>query len=131
MFLAGDNENIGSAGRLTEFPNILCDPNQGSTRTVTQWINTACFATPAFGTLGSGNKHAYYSDPLVNWDASIAKQWPFGEGRRVEFRTEFFDLPNSHTFDPPWSEYPDPTFGVVSGTRQGGRNVQFALKIHW
>lgn len=131
FYLNGDNENIGSAGRLTEFPNIVCNPYQGWTRTAAAWFNPACFTTPAFGTLGSGDKHAYYSDPLLNWDASVVKQWPLGERKHVEFRSEFFDLPNASTFDPPGSLVGGAGFGTISNTRQGGRNVQFALKLHW
>ena len=131
FFLPGDTENIGAVGRFTEFPNILCNPDQGIKRAAAEWFNTSCFSIPAFGTTGSGDKHAYYSDHLLNWDASFVKQWPFQENKRVEFRGEFFDFTNSSTFAPPWSLIGTPNFGTVSSTRQGGRNVQFALKFHF
>jgi hypothetical protein len=126
--LSIDNENIGAS--YTQFPDFLCNPDNVK-RTATQWFNTSCFGLPAYGTVGSGDRHAYYSDPLLNWDQSIMKQWPFHENKRVEFRAEFFNLPNSSTFNPPWSLFGTPGFGTVSTTRQGGRNIQFALKFHF
>jgi len=132
FFLTGDNENIGSAGRYTEFPNIVCDPDKGVKRSAQQWFNTACFTTPPFGSAGNGDKHAYYSDHLLNWDTSFVKQWPFQENRRVEFRAEFFNFTNSSTFDPPGSLPGTSNFGTISSTiRQPGRNIQFALKFHF
>jgi hypothetical protein len=74
-----------------------------------------------------------YADPLGDWDFALAKQWPLGkESRNIEFRAEFFNFLNASTFDPPNDLLGSPTFGEVSPTsRQGGRQIQFALKFHF
>jgi hypothetical protein len=132
VFLSTDNENIGTVGRATEFPNMVCNPNTGFTRSLDEWFNTNCYQLPTYGTAGQAGKHALYSDPLFNWDSSLAKDWPFGEGRRVEFRAEFFNFLNGHTFDAPGSNLGTSNFGEISNTtRQPGRNVQFAIKLHF
>jgi carboxypeptidase family protein/TonB-dependent receptor-like protein len=132
VYLPHDNENIGTSGhRTTEFPNLVGDPNSITQRTVNMWFNTAAYQIPAFGTRGNAGKHALYSEPEVNWDSAIFKRWPFGETRDVEFRGEFFNFLNGHTFDPPGAAIGTPQFGKISATRQNGRQVQLALKVHF
>jgi hypothetical protein len=136
VYLTTDNENIGTASfgspRYTEFPNLVCDPNAGFHRTAAAWFNTSCYQLPQFGTAGDAGRHALYSQGLLNWDASIDKQWPLGEARDLQFRAEFFNLMNSATFDPPGVLFGTSAFGTVSATtRQPGRQIQFALKFHF
>src|SRR5207253_9359411 len=80
-----DNENIGTVGRATQFPNLVCNPNAGFTQSLNEWFNTNCYQLPVYGTRGNAGKHALYSDPILNWDSAVAKRWPFGESREVEF----------------------------------------------
>jgi hypothetical protein len=136
VYLTTDNENIGVASfgspRYTEFPNLVCDPNEGFHPTPAAWFNKSCYQLPAFGTAGQAGRHALYSEGLVNWDASINKQWPVGENKNVQFRAEFFNLTNSATFDPPGVLFGTAGFGKISSTaRQPGRQIQFALKFHF
>jgi len=131
VYIDGDNENIGYAGRFDEFPNLVGNPNAISHRTATEWFNTAAYQMPAFGSAGDAGRHGLFTDPLFNWDSAFMKRWPFGETRAMEFRAEFFNFLNGSTFAAPYSEVNDPNFGVVSGTRQGGRTIQFALKLHF
>lgn len=135
-FLSTDQENIGVASfgspRYTEFPNLVCNPNSGIAQNIHQWFNRACYQLPTFGTLGDAGRHALYSDGLGNWDATIDKQWVFGDHRDFEFRGEFFNFLNGHTFDPPGVVYGTPQFGLISNTtRQPGRQIQFSLKFHF
>jgi hypothetical protein len=136
VYLTTDNENIGVASfgspRYTEFPNLVCDPNAGFQPTTAAWFNKSCYQLPAFGTAGSAGRHSLYSQGLVNWDASVNKQWPVGENKNLQFRAEFFNLTNSATFDPPNVLFGTSSFGKVSATaRQPGRQIQFALKFHF
>src|SRR5690348_3296675 len=64
-------------------PNLVCDPNEGFNPTPAAWFNKSCYQLPAFGTAGQAGRHALYSQGLVNWDASVNKQWPFGENKSV------------------------------------------------
>jgi hypothetical protein len=133
-YLESDNENLGvpgSSGSYGEFPSLISNPNAISHRTANEWFNTAAYVTPPFGTYGNAGKHTLYSDPEVNWDSAIYKRWPFGESRDVEFRGEFFNLLNLSTFLPPGVVLGTSQFGTISGTRQGGRTIQFALKMHF
>src|SRR5439155_9750990 len=118
-----DNENIGTVGRATQFPNLVCNPNAGFTQSLNEWFNTNCYQLPVYGSRGNAGKHALYSDAILNWDSAGAKRWPFGESREVEFRAEFFNFLNGHTFDVPGDALGTPAFGTISSTtRQPGPN---------
>ena len=127
IVLPFDNENTGGG---VQFPNISFNPTLNQP-TIERWFDTSAYQLPVFGTRGNAGKHALFSDGQFNWDASLSKKWPFGKERNVEFRSEFFNLLNNHTFNSPGASFGSPTFGKVNGTRQKGRVIQFALKIHF
>jgi hypothetical protein len=133
VFMTTDQANIGAASsRPDQFPNLVSNPEANFHPTAKKWFNTAAYQLPVYGTYGDAGKHALYGPGEVEWDAAFSKKWfPFGEGRDIEFRTDFFNLPNASTFSAPNAEFGSSTFGTVSGTRQGGRVLQFALKLHF
>ena len=71
------------------------------------------------------------ADSFANLDFSVYKRWPFLESRYLEFRSEFFNLPNHTTFTTPNSLFGTPQYGTVTGVRNSGRQVQMALKVHF
>ena len=129
--LQSDNENIGFAGRRTEFPNFVGNPTTGFTQSKNEWFNTAAFALPAFGTRGNGNRHALYAQSVTSWNASLYKRWFFQEQKYVELRGEAFNLPNSHHFNAPGTGFGTSSFGKISSTSDGGRSLQVGLKLHF
>ena len=134
IYLSNDNENIGNPGwgRFTEFPNFVCNPDAGWKRSARAWFNTSCFTLPPYGTVGSGDRHGFYADHLLNWNSSFSKRWKISEHKNLEFRAEFFNFTNSSTFDVPGTLYGTSSFGSVSATtRQPGRNIQFGMKFHF
>lgn len=74
---------------------------------------------------------------LVNYDFSVFKGFAISETKRVEFRTEFYNLTNTPHFNQPASNFSTPaSFGSItstiaaSGVAGGGeREVQFALRF--
>jgi hypothetical protein len=132
VLLESDNANIGSVGgRLTSQPNLVCNPVL-SNPTIDKWFDTSCYQIPPFGTQGHAGKHALYGDGMFNHDFTISKRWPFMEARSVEFRAELFNSFNNHTFAAPGYTIDAPSsYGKVSSVRQGGRQIQLGLKIHF
>jgi hypothetical protein len=130
VFLSSDNENIGGSGS-NEFPNLVCDPTKGFSRTAKEFFNVSCFTTPTYGTIGNAGKHPLFGEAMVNWDADVTKKFKFKETKDVEFRAQFFNFPNASTYGVPQQTLGVANFGVVSSTRQGGRQIQFALKLHF
>ena len=130
--LTTDNENIGTVGgRNTEFPDVVGNPNAISQRTPQHWLNTDAFAVPRPFTVGNAGRFIVRADKFANWDFSVFKRWPFQEKRSVELRGEFFNLFNNVNFGYPGGLLNTPQFGVVSSTRNPGRQTQFGLKVHF
>lgn len=128
-----DVANIGAvAGRLSQFPDLVGDPNAIEARTPERWFNTAAFRVPAAYTFGNAGRNILRSDGLSNWDFSIYKQFPVREGRYFELRGEFYDFLNQTTFGYPGYIVDVPAqFGRVSSTRNSGRSSQLGLKFRF
>jgi hypothetical protein len=131
-FLSSDNENVGTVpGRSAQYPNLVGDPNDIAERTPFRWFNTAAFAAPPPFTRGNAGRNIMRTDSLQNLDAAVHKRWPFHESRYVELRGEFFNTFNHPSFGYPGTVLGTTQFGRVSNTRNSGRQVQAAVKIHF
>jgi hypothetical protein len=69
------------------------------------------------------------SFPFYDEDLSISKIIPIHESIHAEFSGQMFDAFNRHAFNKPDSGVQDTSFGQVSSTLLGPRNVQFMLRI--
>jgi hypothetical protein len=126
---APDYANIGFTRVATA--DRLCNGNlPSSQRTWYQWFDTACFAVPPPGRLGTGGRNYLRMDGVHDWDFSLFKNIPLGsETRNLQFRAEAFNLFNQHNFTfYEQVQVGTPGFGQ-SGTSQSPRVIQLALKI--
>ena len=112
----------------------------GNQRGPTRWFNLDAFAnrvgiannraqdvtTYRYGSVG---RNVLTGPPIAALDASVAKNWVIREGYRLEFRSEFFNLPNHPLFGQPGTSPGSPTYGVIGSTRIDPRDVQLALKF--
>jgi hypothetical protein len=78
---------------------------------------------------GTAGRNVLIGPPLVNVDGSVAKNWQLRESWRLEFRAEFFNLPNHPIFGQPDTSPGSPTYGIIGSTRVDSREVQLALKL--
>jgi hypothetical protein len=130
--VAADVANIGAVpGRISQFPNLVGDPNAIARRTPQQWFNTAAFATAPSFTFGNAGRNILRGDGLASWNFSAHKLFPLREATALELRGEFFNLLNTTTFGYPGFLLGTPQFGVVSTTRESGRQVQLALRFRF
>ena len=131
LFLATDNENIGTvSGRSTELPNLVGDPSVASPNP-SRWFNTAAFAVPAPYTAGNAGRNILRTGTLVNTDLSVSKRWRFLESRDFEARVDLFNAFNHPNFGYPGGTLGTAQFGKVANTRTGGRIVEIVLKLHF
>jgi hypothetical protein len=132
-------------------PNEVGDPNKPgpvaanplctaptSVHTLKNWFNPCAFVQAAVGELGNSNRAPLYGPRFVNTDLSLIKHFPLPyEGMRLDFRAEFFNALNHPQFYLPGgsSGMQDvnaaSSFGVVSGTVNNPRVIQFALKLNF
>ncbi|MGH9328226.1 MAG: carboxypeptidase regulatory-like domain-containing protein [Terriglobia bacterium] len=131
VFLGSDVANIGTvSGRYTQYPKLVGNPHAIAT-TPQEWFNTAAFVQPAQYTFGDAGRNILRTDSLNDLDFSLYKQWRFLETRDIELRGDFFNLTNAVNFGYPSDIVGTSTFGKISNTRNSGRTVQLALKIHF
>ena len=90
----------------------------------------------AAGELGNANRAPLYGPHFVNTDLSFIKHFPLPyESMRLDFRAEFFNAWNHPQFylQGGASQMQDinagSSFGVVNGTVNNPRVIQFALKL--
>jgi hypothetical protein len=125
-------------------PDVVagCDKKAGG-RSLAQWFNTTCFATPPdYGPGTEARVDSNLRGPGINnFDFAIFKDTNITERTKFEFRTEFFNIFNHPYFAMPATGFNGtPTgsenggFGAITGTVSGGaaenfRVIQFAGKF--
>jgi len=82
-------------------------------------------ATFRYGNAGRGN---IVGPGILDWDFSMAKNIRFTERHRLEFRAEFFNIPNHPLFGIPGASPGTSNYGLISGTAIDSRQLQFGLK---
>jgi hypothetical protein len=106
--------------------------------TIDKWFDTEAFVMPADYTWGNAGRNILRTDGTKIWDAGLMKNFEIREGIRLQFRFEFFNLPNHANFGGPDNYLNDSpsyggngNFGKVFYTSQGPRVGQVALKIYF
>ncbi|MBI3696351.1 MAG: hypothetical protein HY238_16125, partial [Acidobacteria bacterium] len=107
-----------------------------SNPTPNDWFNLAAFVNRIgfvsgvgpyrFGNTGRNN---VVGPGIVELDFAMAKSFRFTERTRLDFRSEFFNLPNHPIFGQPGATVGTVTYGVIGSTRLDSRQIQFGLKL--
>ncbi|MGH9841490.1 MAG: TonB-dependent receptor domain-containing protein [Blastocatellia bacterium] len=104
-----------------------------SEQTRTRFFNTDAYLDriPAGGPFrfGTTGRNSVIGPGIISFDASLNKKFNLTESRFVEFRTEFFNLPNHPIWNPPGRQLRQPDYGVINSTKIDSRQIQFALKL--
>ena len=130
------NNNSNSDGFEGQLPNVVADPNGHHCQPGT-FFNTCAFVNPAFGTFGNAGRNSVRGPGFQIWDFSVFKMFQVNERAHLEFRTEFFNLPNHTNFLLSKSGPQQSNNSTVLGASQFGlltaarpsRQIQFALKL--
>jgi hypothetical protein len=121
-------------GATVHRPNKVGDPRLGGSRPLgaqlLQWFNTNAYAANGTGTYGNAPR----TDPQLrgpgyaNLDFGLLKQFRIKETRQLQFRAEFFNLPNHPNFGMPGTTFGTSAFGKITSAMDP-RIIQFALKL--
>jgi len=104
----------------------------GDRKSLDRWVDPNQFTLPAQYTFGNVNRTSNLrSDRLENVDFSIFKNFRIRERAQLQFRGEAFNLANHPAFAAPNTTVGSLNFGLVSGTANSPRQLQFALKLVW
>jgi hypothetical protein len=108
--------------------NLVCNPCPFSDATCANPADQP--GIPLF-TYGDMSRNSVRGPGINNWDLSITKKTPFGEGAKsLEFRAEFFNAFNHTQFFRVDNSGLSSTFGQVISDR-GPRIIQLGLKFYF
>jgi len=79
--------------------------------------------------IGNVGRNVLRGPAQSNIDFSVGKRFPLTELKGIEFRADFFNLPNHANRDNPVSDIGNADFGKVLSFSSSPRIVQFALKF--
>ncbi len=123
---SNDFSNADGDSRPNVVAGVSTVPAGGRTRQ--QWFNPAAFVDPAPGLWGNVGRNTLSGPGLVNIDFSLFKTFVVTERWKVQFRSEFFNLPNHPNFRGLNTTYDDTSAGELASA-SAGRQIQFALKL--
>jgi hypothetical protein len=78
---------------------------------------------------GNAARNTIIGPGIISFDASVNKKFAFTESKYLEFRTEFFNMPNHPIFNPPGRDLRTTNYGVITSTKIDSRQIQFGLKF--
>jgi len=98
-------------------------------KTLDQWFNPAAFSVPAPFTWGNAARNLLFTPGDIVIDASVLKDITLYERFKMQFRGEFFNMPNHPNWGGPGSNI-STTASVGKITSRGDqRQIQFGLKL--
>ena len=105
---------------------------RSSQRTIDRWFNTDAFAafSPAPQAFGNAGVGIMRGPGMMNFDFTLAKNFPVGDRRSLQFRTELFNAFNRANFGPPNIARDSSGFGQIL-TAGTARIIQFGLKFYF
>jgi hypothetical protein len=125
-----------SGQRPNLVPGVSIYPAGGPTWQ--QWFNPAAFAIPANGTWGNAGRAIATGPGLVQIDCSLQKTIRLAERKRLLFRIESYNLPNTQQPANPGTTFTSPaSFGLInSGLNRTigtgtSRQMQLALRLNF
>ena len=101
----------------------------------TEWFNPAAFVNRLPGgaqyRYGNAGRGTIIGPGIIDWDFSLAKNFRVTERQTLEFRAEFFNIPNHPIFGAPGASPGTSTYGVISSTSVDSRQLQFGLRYQF
>jgi hypothetical protein len=127
----GDTEGTGNG---TTRANLLM-PDPYESNGGLQYLNPAAFGSPTVanattvGAWGNLGRNSLRTPNFQNFDMSLTRIFPIRERLSLQFRCDFFNLTNSVILGGPNSTLGNPNFGLITGTANTSREIQFSMKL--
>jgi hypothetical protein len=121
--------SVANQGLATR-PDVVAGQQLTYPKTRTQWFNTAIFQRPAFGDFGNAGVGTITGPGLVNFDMGLYKDFAFTEKRRLQFRSEFFNVFNHTNLGNPTTTLGSGNYGRITSALDG-RIIELSLRLHF
>ena len=128
------NGDTAGTGNGTERANLLLTDPYASGQGPLVYLNPAAFGVPAAETYGNLGRNSLRSDPFHNLDLSLTRIFPLWERGNLQFRCDAFNASNSVVFGSPNNStlnnvLGNANFGIITGTANTQREIQFSMKL--
>ena len=115
-------------------PNRICSGHVANPN-IQEWYNWQCFVSPPTNVFGNMGYNILRGPGYRDWDVGLLKNFVFTETKYLQFRGEFFNLPNNVNFGMPNSFQCGGLCGEGTITsiasRSTPRQIQFAFKLFY
>jgi Carboxypeptidase regulatory-like domain len=118
--VANQRPNLNSAGGSANFH-----------RSLTKWFDPTRYVAAANYNYGQVRAYTLNSDLYRQYDASVFKNFSLPGESVLSFRAEFFNLPNTNSFNAPGSTITSSSCCAVTTTSVPSRDIQLALKYNF
>jgi hypothetical protein len=118
----------------TQRPNLVGDPStSGSIQSrLNSYFNVDAFSQPLPDVPGTAPRNLNYRGPAIQmFDAVLIKSVGIRDGQRIEFRIEAQNVLNHPIFSDPNTSFGSTSFGQITGTKIGPRQMMFGMKYHF
>lgn len=125
LTIGQSNGNLGNG--YSSRAKIVGNP-EISEQNKDHWFNTSAFAPAPLYTFGNSGVGAVNGPGGFQLNSSVAKDFPWKEGKYFQFRWETFNLTNHVNYNNPNTNVVDRNFGKITGSG-AARYMQFGAKI--
>jgi hypothetical protein len=130
--VTASDTSLNDAGTNTQTANqvMASVPFTGAVGPGQTYYNPAAFAPVTTQSFGNSGRNILRNPGVWNTDLSIVRNFPIMERLQLQFRTEFYNLPNTSHFGGVDNSVNDASFMQVTSS-SGERNIRFAFRLQW
>lgn len=124
--------DVANTGVGSQRPNL--NPAGGSPtfkKSLSKWFDPTRYVAASQYSYGQVKANTLQSDAFRQYDASIFKNFALPGESVLSFRAEFFNLPNTTSFNAPGATITSSSCCAVTSTSVPSRDIQFALKYNF
>ena len=129
--IGASGTSLNAPGNTQTADQVLLDvARPGNVGPGQYYYNPAAFAPVTAERFGTSGRNTLVGPGVWNTDMSISRIFPIRENLKFEFRTEFYNLPNTSHFNNPDTTVNDSSFMQITSS-YGERNIRFAGRFSW
>ncbi|WP_238398585.1 carboxypeptidase-like regulatory domain-containing protein [Edaphobacter sp. 12200R-103] len=127
--VSSDRANTGVGSQRPNINPAGC--TAGFERTLKTWFDKSCYKVADVYTYGQVRANTLRAGTYNQFDGSVFKNFAMPHESTLSFRAEFFNFPNTVSFNAPNATVDANAGGQVTSTSNTQRSIQFAVKYNF
>jgi hypothetical protein len=126
------SSDVANTGVANQRPNLVAGGGSPTfKKSLTKWFDPTRYVAASQYSYGQVRANTLQSDAFRQYDASVFKNFSMPGESVLSFRAEFFNLPNTNSFNAPGATVNSSSCCAVTSTSIPSRDIQFALKYNF